>query len=367
MQLVIIDSRQLNRIASTLAAGIILVTSLGGCGTIPDVSAFNDQTVRLYTANAGELGALSSKHATLVDNQKRLEMKGRIDPNDFNAYAMQWKTNRQKFDSSVEGIKQVLAQSVSYSEALAELAAAGSSGAEAGDALLTSLNGFSEALGGNVIGASRSTVSTAVKAIADAYTKREATKSLREAVSTAQPAVDQVAKVLVETYSGAGTSPIQNTAEALHAEALRIAKNLHGRNVINFCNTVDKFNEAYFFQAKKQITPKDGDPSNWRGYCSKDGKPDPECTKLLELQGVKVTRELYAGARPTCDAYEAQVAELEKWRAERRKNAKVISAAFAAWAKEHAKVAKALEQDRSVNASNLRAILDELKIVSIDG
>ena len=160
--------------------------------------------------------------------------------------------------------------------------------------------------------------------------------------------------------------------------------------MINFCSTVEQFSDAYYLHASIIIRPLL--PENWKEFCKKKndsdncqeqtnederrlylatfwerycrdakGNPDQECINLLELQALQVVRGLGKDARPVCNAFRAEVAEINAWLAGRRNNARVVRSALKAWAKEHARVGTALEDKRSVSTSELKAILDELK------
>ena len=376
--------------AARLPVFCLLVLSFIACGKkIPDVTKFSEQTVRLRSVNGAELGALSEKHDALIDQVGERLARQAITQKDFGAYKAEWQTNRKEFDKQAAEINAVLSQAVAYSEALAQLAAAGKQGKDAGSSLLNSLSGFRSLFAGPAL-VTVPGVQAAIQAISQAVTQAQVIKSLQRAVETAQPAVDEISQVLTKVYSAEPTASIRNITEGLHAEALNVSLNKHGRNVINFCNTVEQFSDAYYLHALNIIrppfpTPWDefcegtDDPDEclaqtedderrlflatyWNGYCrDEDGNPDQECVNLLELQALLVVRELRNEARPVCDAFRAEAGEINSWLAARRNNARVLRSALSAWAREHARVGKALRERRSVSTSELKAILDELK------
>ena len=377
-------------VAPRLLTYCLLVLAFAACvRKTSNVTKFSEQTGRLRTVNSSELGAISDQHDTLVDLANEQLQTGRMTRLKFDDYKKKWQDGRKEFDEHAAEINAVLAQAVAYSEALVELVAAGRKGKEAGSSLLSSLNDFSSFLGGPILSGVTG-AQKAVQSIADAYTQRQAIKSLQKAVETAQPAVDAISEVLTEVYSAEPEASIRNITEGLHAETLRVSLNKHGRNVINFCNMIEQFSDAYHLHALNIIRPlfpanwekfckETNDPENcqeqkkederrlflatfWKRYCrDAKGNPDQECMNLLELQALQVVRGLGNDARPVCDAFRAEAAEINAWLAARRNNARVLRSALKTWAKEHARVGTALKEKRSVSTSELKAILDELK------
>lgn len=162
------------RLAGHLAAiGLLLVTA--ACGSLPDATPFFQSTVHLRSAIAAA--------GTAVDSELRAtdvlrESADRLAP--------EWAKNVSAADALV-----------AYSESLVAITDAGNSGGESARALANSLNGLAAGVG--IAAPSAAAVSTATDIAAFLYQQIalvRASRNLQEALSTAQPAVDQIAKLL---------------------------------------------------------------------------------------------------------------------------------------------------------------------------
>lgn len=352
---------------SVLAVASIVIS---GCASIPNVSSFNEQTARLRIVNSAEFNDISSAFGGLIDSADRQRLDGRMEQNDFDEYKKQWQEQQTELNKLAREFNKTLGQAVAYSEAMAELAAAGKKGGEAAESLMESLNGFSGMFGGPALFVAGDTAANIIGKIADAYTRRQALQSLSEAVTAAQPAVDAIADGLAEAYAGTNTGSRRNLIEGLYGEQLRRAKNSHGRNAVNFCNTAQQFYDAYYFDINKRITPRDSNgvpnATNWKGFCKdRAGNADPTCRTVSELQALRLVRELHQAIRPVCDSYVNKVVRLQEWHKDRMTNARIISAGVQAWAREHRRIAAAISEERSFSASELKAILDEILVLTI--
>ena len=132
----------------TYAALAVAGVFIGGCAAIPNVSSFNEQTARLKTADAAEFSAISSAYGELIASADRQRQDGRMTQAGFDTYRQTWQGEQTELNKVAREFNKTLGQAVAYSEALAELAAAGTKGVEAATSLMESLNGFSAMFGG---------------------------------------------------------------------------------------------------------------------------------------------------------------------------------------------------------------------------
>lgn len=343
--------RQIRRVASFV---IFIALTTAGCTTLPDVKPFAESTAALSAAAGTHYRDVSSEVASLKATQLPQETSEA-----FSKRKSELEETQKVFAATQESLDALFAAMTAYSEKVVSLVAAGKTGPDAAQSLLDSVNGFA-ALGGLPAVTVAAPVTAAFKKIADAFTQRQAAKSLKEAVAAAQPGVDIVAEQFQVIY---GTA-MQLAAPSLGDKRKLKASQDAGPAIIGFNDNVREKYNAYYQFLNGIVTDVDGDAegkaSAWHGFCREATGP---CRPKDELEAVGLVEARMAAIRPIVETYQAQVASIDATTAKRQTASKAVIKAVKAWATEHQKLRSSLEDGTSMSAFNLRAALLELSSI----
>jgi hypothetical protein len=339
---------QMARVVSSLV--FIALTTIG-CTTLPDVKPFAESTAALSAAAGTQYRDVSSEVASLEPQLQPGESESSAT---FATRKVQLEASQKAFAATEKSLDALSAAMTTYSEKVVSLTAAGKTGADAAQSLLDSANGFAQ-LGGLPAATVAAPITNAFKAIADAFTRKQAAKSLKEAVDAAQPGVNIVAEQFEVIYGNAMDLAIKSLRDTRSRQASQAA----GPGVIGFNDNVKENYNAYYQFLNSFVTDFDPDApaSAWRGFCREQKTP---CRAKEELEAVGLVEARMEAIRPIVETYNAQIASIEAKAVKRQAASKSVIKAVKAWALEHQKLRSSLEDGSSMSAFNLRAALMEL-------
>ncbi|MHC4534549.1 MAG: hypothetical protein ACYS6K_11410 [Planctomycetota bacterium] len=157
---------------------LMLVITATGCTSLPDIGPFTDATHQLKVAVA--------QSGSTVSDELRYTEGGNQTADKLDEA---WKERNQAFEAIA-----------AYSDSLEAIVSAGNEGAQTAGELADSIQEFADAAG-IVIPASPAAIKVAsdsIKFLAQQIANTRAAKSLEEAMVKAQPAVEQIVKLIVE-------------------------------------------------------------------------------------------------------------------------------------------------------------------------
>lgn len=338
----------------------VIAITMGACTPkIPNIRPFASATASLYTANGAETQAVLAQYNAsfalaeeiLKQSELRLPAASRTIVDTIKA---RLEESSAKYAKSSASFDVVLQQAVSYSEKLAELAAAGESGPDAAKSLANTINEFGTLAGaGSVI---TQPIATVLEKVADYHTRMETRKTLREAVLVAQDAVSEVATALKEIHSDA----LQRLVSSLASDSDQLLLFEAGASITGYYREANERRDMFYRRALLTLRLNNDGIS---GFCRAPdtGKIDENCINLLEMEALREVEERLAALKPEFEAYQEKRTALWSWRERRRANGARIVQAVDAWVKEHRAVGDALEDGTGVSAWSLRAILAEIE------
>ncbi|TKB92537.1 MAG: hypothetical protein E8D41_06945 [Nitrospira sp.] len=331
---------------------ITLALTAAGCTTLPDVKPFADSTAGLAAAAGTHYREVASDVASL----KAVQMLGEKDAV-FQTRKKELEDTQRTFEKTDKNLDTLFAAMTTYSEKLASLVAAGKTGAESAQSLLDSVQGFAElaSTSGFPVGAAADPITKGFKAIADEFTKMQAKNSLKDAIAAAEPGVKLVAEQFEVIYGEA----INQAANGIRNNKRLAASDAAGPNIIGFNDNVEHNYNAYYRFLNSFVTNFDSQApeSFWRGFCRDKTGP---CQAIMELEAVGLVEARMEAIRPIVEAYKAEIMSIETTLKHRRSTSKAVIKAVQAWALEHQKLRRSLEDGTSLSAFNLKAALIEL-------
>ena len=348
------------------AVCLLAITALACAPKIPNIRPFAAQTASLYQANGTDTQAILTRYTTTIDlaeeilKQSELRLpKGNREIAEIvsEEIKIRLEADKQSFQTSSKGFDAVLQQAVVYSEKLAELAAAGESGAEAAKSLANTINGFGQFAGaGSLIGG---TAAKILQQVADYYTRMQARKSLRQAAGEAQEAVDKVATVLKQIHS----DQLQRLASSLGSDHDELLLFEAGASITGYYREANERRDQFYRRALLTLRLNNDGIS---GFCHspETGEIDPNCINLKEMKALREVEERLAALTPEFEEYQAKRNELRSWREAQRANGERIVKAIDTWVKEHQSVIAALDDGSGVSAFSLQAVLAEIQPLS---
>jgi hypothetical protein len=356
----------------TLFCGITAaaIVCIAGCAT-PNLQPFAQQTARLADAVSGEQRQIASKFETVVDlygkacERESEQVKIKVRPAGDTASCGQRdlrESERQSFQKSREAIDAIFAKTVVYATTLADLAAAGETGADAAKSLAGTLDKFASlaGMGGPLVSA---TVNTVLTKVAAAVTRVEAQKSLRDATATAQRAIDAI---------GDGVKEIRKAEEtivnALYNDELTAAERIAGPDLLLLYQdaTIGRsaVNDRLVQRAAALATLSGCGPEVQPGSAART-----TCDDLRgDLRNADELGRLLERLRPDYEAYAARRTAAVRWRAERRENLQAVANAADGWKTEHQRVADQLQRCgglratrcAELDAGSLKVLIDQI-------
>jgi hypothetical protein len=312
--------RQLN------LAFISLASLLCGCTTLPDVKPFAEATAVLATSAGTHYRSVASDVASIKAKQLPLELDSA-----FKARSDQIQSTQLIFAETDTRLNNLFGAMTTYSEKLTSLAGAGKSGPEAAQSLIDSAKGFATVAGLTLpgLGAAAAPIAQGFKLIADEFTKIQAQKSLKDAVTAAEPGVQLVAQQFEVIYGEA----IELASNSIRNFALAEASTDAGPAIIGFNSNVERNYNSYYRVLNGFVASPSTDPStNWRGFCRNSSGT---CIARDELEAVGLVEARIEAIRPIVTAYRTRVATIEATLQHRRSTSKAVVKAVKAWAVEH--------------------------------
>ncbi len=324
-----------------------------GCTTLPDVKPFADSTAALAAAAGTHYHDVANDIASLQPPRVPGESA-----ESFETRKQTLEDAQKLFAETDKNLDALFAAMTAYSEKVASLTSAGKTGSDAAQSLLDSLQGFTQLadISGVPPGAAATPITRGFKAIADEFTKVQARKSLQEAVAAAQPGVDLVATQFEVIYGVAMREASNGIRNTKRLEASIAA----GPSIIGFNENVASNYDAYYRFLNEIVA--NGDPnapaSVWRGFCKDATGP---CRAVTGLDAVGLVEARMDAIHPIVEAYRTEIAAIEGTMERRRNANKAVIKAVKAWAQEHEKLRRSLEDGTALSAFNLKAALIELE------
>ena len=343
--------RQIRQCAMLLMPFIL---TAAGCTTLPDVQSFADSTATLAAAAGSHYSDVAADVAAL----KTVPLPGEKKTNSiFKQRKKRIEDTQVIFKETEKNLNTLFGAMTTYSEKLANLVAAGKTGSEAAKSIVDSVQGFTEFAGvsGLPVDGVVSPITKGFKSIADEFTAMQAKDSLKEAVAAAEPGVKLVAEQFEVIYGDA----INQAANSIRNTKREEASIAAGPSIIGFNANVERNYNAYYQHLNSRVTKfdKTAAASAWRGFCMEGTAP---CQAVSELQAVGLVEARMAAIRPIIEAYETKIEAIEATLEHRKKTSKAVIKAVNAWALEHQKLRRSLEDGTSLSAFNLKASLTEL-------
>lgn len=301
-------------------AGLLAAVSvwLAGCGTLPDATPFADATVTLASS-------VRASGKAITDSMTEA---GSVVPGDKAGYDKLI----ADFDAAWSARIAAAQGAVAYSEAIAELIAAGNEGGETAGKAADSLKLLVESAGIPIAAPAFGVAADLVRFLVQRIAIVRASQSLETAIARAQPAVDRVAEHVV------------NETEAQLKPILgRIYKNIASGIRGAYGEEAD-----FDTQLRKQ-----------RQQVRKEVLKDP--TQLPRLQEIDRSQAQVAAALAERDRKLDQAAAAYKTRLALLN---ALSSATLAWAQAHRDLAVAVREKRQVSVTELLATIDELKALT---
>ena len=285
---------------------IIIFAFIGiGCITIPDVRPFADSTANLAAAAGSHYQEIASEIASLkpvlIPGEKETDEK-------YKNRKTQLENTQKLFRETDRNLDKLFNAMVTYSEKLTSLVAAGKSGGEAAQSIFDSVQGFADIanISGLSLGAVATPITKGFKAIADAFTKMEAKKTMKEAIAAAEPGVNMVSEQFETIYKVAITHATNGIRNTKRLEASISA----GPNIIGFDSNVKRNYNAYYRHLNRFVTGIDPNTSAsaWRGFCQENVNP---CQAINELEAVALVEARMEAIRPIVQVYEIKIRKIE--------------------------------------------------------
>lgn len=364
----------LSRWAATIALAFI-----AGCAT-PDFKPFATETAALGGGIAAEQAEVATHFA---------QTKGRAEtrkPKDPRVGTLD--EEKKKYDANATALNKVLDLAVNYSNELVELSSAGETGPKAVDSLAETFKGFSAALGVvSPLAALPGWAISLAKEIAQASTRIQAQRGLAEAAQTADPAIQKIAKLISDLFAwpegeqAAIVAGLQSTEEG-------VLRDIIGKNRIAFYRGINvdevKIGQRsaqtrleYFFGDVGDRIAKQNPTAGICGITSQQPAGDPNCLTGQTVQSLESVVNLLSGIEPLFQAYTRDLAASRKWLEQRKAASGPISEAAIAWAAEHGKLAKKLQECEGLHAlrrscgnltfSNLKLSVERVKAIAGKG
>ncbi|MDD5248380.1 MAG: hypothetical protein PHY45_05320 [Rhodocyclaceae bacterium] len=350
--------------------------ALSGCAT-PDLRPFAAETAALAGSITAEQAEAAARFA---------QVKARVQARDAADTRVKQLSNEQASAAdNAKAIEAVMTTAATYSDALADLAAQGETGAAAADTLAKALQGFSTALGiaFPLAGEIPAWAGKLTAELAQDVTRIQAQESLAAATKAADAAVAKIAKAVADIYRW------PDGAQAMILDGLQkteegVLRDEVGKNRLAFYQAIavariqlpertPQTRLEYFFGA---IDDRLGQQDPAAGICGvtaapapgADGKPvnvgiggsherraqasggDPHCLGAQTVQGLQAVVALLAGIEPQYQAYTRDLAASRAWLQRRGSVGEPIAKAASAWAAAHHEIAVSLEQCGGMHA-----------------
>ena len=297
---------------------ILLLVTGTSCGPIPSITPFSEQTDRMVSGiNGGYTASQLSLAAVSEEQAKKL--------------AAAWGPTA----TALTGI-------VAYSQALTAVATAGAEGSKAAGNVAEAVNGL---LSSFSVAAIPAGVVAGFKAANEQIAKIRAKRSLHEAVGEAQPAIDDLAKILVEQLKAVAEVHNQSAQAALlgHTESQKAMVEY----VVAERKAEDRILEILHAILDYQAKGAKAAAEDLKAITDLDSLAKADNIESREAHWMDVVKRHQAHVAPYRDRYAEYVRREDELNASRRAGAATFAkaqTAVKAWAAAHAKVKVALEK-----------------------
>lgn len=298
-----------------LLIAILLVSLLAGCGTLPDARPFADATSALSVS-------VKASGSAIADS---LREAGSVTPSDQAVY----EKHIQRFEDAWSARVKAAQGAAAYSEAIADLIAAGKEGGETVKRVGDSLGALAAVSGISLAAPAVGVAGDIARFIVDRIAIVRASQTLEEAVAKAQPAVDRIAEHLVSEADG---------------QLKPILKDAYGNMISGIKSQYDADNDFATAFRQKQTT--------LRIETLKDSK---NVSQLQEFDKVNAA---------VSERLKERDQKIEKAAAAYRIRLQLInsmSTATIAWAAAHRDLAIAIKEKRKVSVEELNDTVIDLK------
>jgi hypothetical protein len=298
-----------------LLIAILLVSLLAGCGTLPDARPFADATSALSVS-------VKASGSAIADS---LREAGSVTPSDQAVY----EKHIQRFEDAWSARVKAAQGAAAYSEAIADLIAAGKEGGETVKRVGDSLGALAAVSGISLAAPAVGVAGDIARFIVDRIAIVRASQTLEEAVAKAQPAVDRIAEHLVSEADG---------------QLKPILKDAYGNMISGIKSQYDADNDFATAFRQKQTT--------LRIETLKDSK---NVSQLQEFDKVSAA---------VSERLKERDQKIEKAAAAYRIRLQLInsmSTATIAWAAAHRDLAIAIKEKRKVSVAELNDTVIDLK------
>lgn len=323
---------------------LAIVTLLTGCAT-PDLKPFAEETAALGSALSAEHVEVAGKFDQIVDKARSR------DPRDSRLTRLA--EQQEIYVKNASAIDLVMDTVVNYANTLVELAESGETGPQAVDSLSKTLKGFESTLGAT-IPLLPPWVGALVKEIAQGVTRIQAQKSLADATKAADPTIKHMAAVLSDLYAWPNGAQAQ-VVTGIHIVEQGVLEDVAGPQRLVFYRGLNvklipaeagrpsQTRLEWFF---RDLNDRIGKQRPAAGICGLAGLrgDDPNCLTGETAQSLEAIVSLLSGLEPQYLVYTRDVAASKKWLEHRKAASKPIVESLAAWAADHAKLAKKLEE-----------------------
>ena len=300
----------------TLFCTVLAGVALSGCGTLPDARPFADATGALAAS-------VRSSGQALADSI--IETGAAVPEEEQSAYTQL----AAKFQKAWAVRVQAAQGAVDYANAIADLMKAGKQGGETVKTVGESLSGLASAVNIPLAGAAFDAAEDLARFIVDRVAIVRASRSLEDALSKAQPAVDRMA----EHLASESELRLKPTLEAAYKNLRSSINNRYGADA-GFAQHV----EARRDQLRKETLKDNG-----------------KLAQLQEFDRLRTT--LAVGLNERDQALDKAAAAYKT----RLQLLNALTAATRSWAAAHRDLASAVREKRSVNATELQDTVVELK------
>lgn len=331
-----------------LIAGLLAILAFAGCQSLPDLKPFADSTAQIAASvrGSGECTLTDiqdlkkryhddAKNAT-ASNRDQLEENAVTATKQANSFETEWNANIKMMNATA-----------TYADSIAQIAAAGKDGADSAKQVGQSLKKLLDSVGTVVPGADA--IVTLGSTVYGQIVQQMAGKSLEKALGEAQPAIDDVARVL-----GANLASLAKINHALTLELVTTTEDATraGFNVGNERKVV-RLAFAAHDQLRNEIATA---IDNNNG----DSAKREEALKPLVARSEQL-EEIIASSRAKLVPIDTAVATAEE---KGRNQAYLLSAAQTAvreWAAYHRELLTALQQKHAPSVAQLNAAATDVR------
>ena len=336
------------------AAAVSAVCLLAVACSTPDMKPFAEGAASLSTSVTKTNSKVETTFAGVADRDS--SQKG----------------NLIKFQEAARIFSEMAALAAGYSAAVADLAAAGETGAAAADQIVETVKGFTEFLqfGGPTVALpaelAGSAAGRAIQTAAKLWTRLQAQKRLLETMREADPAVQELAGALVEVYG----QPIKAGQGTMYRSFEKIIRNLAFFEEAALKREIGGMKISFYEEATKFLEEK---AYNEAFRALQDPSPNAAAAAAAAFADKKEILAQKARIEDEISAYRSKVSSVRDWQARQLRASYLIADTAKAWAAEHKRLLGWLEscggtrflqsECGQFSAASLKALAVELQFI----